>query len=233
MFKAIASKMNPRSTVLGALSVVLSLSLACSMSMQYGHADVPIAATAEEVQPLVAGDAAPRFEVRTVDNEPFVFEPRELERPAVIITFRGGWCPFCNMHLSELKDFVPEINAMGVDVLFLSGDRPELLFRSLERETQDDIAGLNYTILSDADAQAAIAFGIAFRASQGTIDRRSQKGQDIEGSSMLRHGVLPIPAVYAISTDGMIEFAFAEPNYRVRIPSDELMAVVRELAAAN
>ena len=181
--------MNPRAFVGASLLTVMIVSLACSMSLQYGHADVPIAATADEIQPLAAGDRAPQFTLRTVDNEEFVFNPRELDRPAVIITFRGGWCPYCNMHLSELRHVVDEIDTLGVDVLFLSGDRPQLLYESLERETQDDIAGLGYTIYSDADAQAAIALGIAFRASQRTIDGRRAKGQDIEESSMLLHSV--------------------------------------------
>ena len=231
MRQSISNRFNSRSTLLGTLGAVMALSLVCSMSLKYGHADAPIAASAEETQPLAAGDPAPRFEVRTVDNQPFVFEPRSLERPAVIITFRGGWCPYCNMHLSELRHVLAEVSALGVDVLFLSGDRPELLYSSLERETQDDIAALDYTILSDADAQAAIAFGIAFRAAQRTIDRRKEKGQDIEDSSMLRHGVLPVPAVYAIGRDGMIAFRFVDPDYKVRLPADELLAVARELAA--
>ncbi len=231
MWKAFSTRFNSRSTLLGTLGTVMVLSLVCSMSLKYGHADAPIAASADEITPLEAGDAAPRFEVRTVDDEPFVFEPRSLERPAVIITFRGGWCPYCNMHLSELRNVLGEIEELGVDVLFLSGDRPELLYSSLERETQDDVAALNYTILSDADAQAAIAFGIAFRAAQRTIDRRKEKGQDIEDSSMLRHGVLPVPAVYAIGRDGMIAFHFVDPDYKVRLPADDLLAVARKLAA--
>ena len=124
---------------------------------------------------------------------------------------------------------MPQISAKGVDVLFLSGDRPDQLYATLERETRDDIDGLEYTILSDADAQAAIALGIAFRASQRTIDRRREKGQDVDDSSMTRHGVLPVPAVYAVGTDGVIAFAFAEPDYKVRLPADELLAVAGEL----
>lgn len=231
MSQYIKNRFNSRTTVAGVLSLVLLMSLACSMSMRSGHADVPIADSAGQAQPLQAGQDAPRFVVRTVDNVPYSFDPRALERPVVLITFRGGWCPFCNMHLSELKDVVAEIDAQGVEVLFLSGDRPDLLYQSLSRETQDDIAALNYTILSDADAQAAIALGIAFKASQRTIDRRYEKQQDIDDSSMLRHGVLPVPAVFAIGTDGVIAFTFAEPNYKVRLPADELLQVVRELAA--
>ena len=150
-----------------------------------------------------------------------------------MVTFRGGWCPFCNMHLSELKDVITEIDALGVDVLFLSGDRPDMLYKSLSRETQENIAGLDYQILSDADAQAAIAFGIAFKASQRTIDRRNQKGQDIEGSSMLRQGVLPVPSVFAIDRSGVIAFAYSNPDYKVRLPAEELLQVATEIAASK
>ena len=137
------------------------------------------------------------------------------------------------MYLSEMRHAIPEISAMGVDVLFLSGDRAELLYASLRRETQEDIAALEYTILSDADAQAAIALGIAFRASDRTMNRRAEKGDDIAGSSMARHGVLAVPAVFAIDRQGTIQFVYTNANYKVRLPADELMAAAREIAAAD
>ena len=230
MWKSIAIHLNSRATVSYALSAVLSLSLACSMSLQYGHADVAVAATAEDVKPLQVGQSAPRFVVQSVAGEAVEFDPRNLDKPVVLITFRGGWCPFCNMHLSELKDVMADIDALGVDLLFLSGDRPEMLYSSLQRETQDDIANLNYEILSDANGQAAIAFGIAFKVSQRTLDRRNEKGDDIEESSMTRHGILPVPSVFAIDKEGNIVFAYVNPNYRVRLPADELLDAVRQIA---
>jgi peroxiredoxin len=212
---------------------ILTISLVCSVAIQAGHADVPVADSADLIEPLGKGEPAPRFIVETVDGEAFDFDPQKLERPVVILTFRGGWCPFCNMYLSDMRHVIPEIRAMGVDVLFLSGDRSELLYDSLKMETQEDIADLDYTILSDADAQASIALGIAFKASQRTIDGRNKKNQDIEESSMMKHGVLPVPSVFAIDADGIIQFAYTNANYKVRLPADELMAVAREIAAAE
>ena len=213
--------------------VLLGMSLACSVAIQAGHADVPIAASADLIEPLGKGDRAPRFIVQTVGGEAFDFDPKNLKRPVVLLTFRGGWCPYCNMYLSEMRHTIPQIRELGVDVLFLSGDRSELLYESLKQETQEDIAGLDYTILSDADAQAAIALGIAFRASQRTIDGRKAKHQDIDGSSMLQHGVLPVPAVFAIDRQGEIQFAYTNADYKVRLPADELLAAAREIAAAE
>jgi peroxiredoxin len=229
MLKNLVASLNPQSTIVSVFSVVMLSSLVCSLSVQQCHAGEIIAESAEQTEPLRTGERAPSFVVRSADNEEFVFDPDSLERPVVLITFRGGWCPFCNMHLSELRTVVPAISAMGIDVLFLSGDRPDMLYTSLAADTQENIADLGYQIYSDADADAAIALGIAFKASDRTINRRIEKGQDIEDSSMLKHGVLPVPAVYAIDKSGLIRFDFVEPNYKVRLPAEELLAVSREL----
>lgn len=213
--------------------VLLSASLFSIISTQAGHADVAVAESADLIAPLAAGDTAPRFVVQTVAGEPFDFDPLKLERPVVLLTFRGGWCPYCNVYLKDMREVIPAIAEMGVDVLFLSGDRPALLYESLSRETQEEVAGLNYTILSDADAQAATSLGIAFKASDETINGRHRKGDDIEGSSMLNHGVLPVPAVFAINRSGVIRFAFTNADYKVRLPADDLLAVAREIAAAD
>ena len=188
-----------------------------------------VAPSAEQIDPVRTGQMAPGFTVRTVDDEPYVFDPQNLDAPTVIVTFRGGWCPYCNLHLSELRHAVPEIAAKGVNVLFLSGDRPELLYSSLERETREDIDGLDYTILSDAEINAAKALGIAFMADPGYIARREASG-DIDGSSMKNFGVLPVPAVYVIDRSGRVTFSFVEADYKVRLPAEDLLAAASEVA---
>lgn len=212
---------------------MLVASLVCSASLRYGHADSPVAATADAIQPLQAGEKAPHFVVRSPDGEVFDFDPRKLKRPAVVVMFRGGWCMYCNLHLSELRHVVPDIHESGVDVLFLSGDRPELLLESLSAETRQAIDGLDYRIYSDADANAAIAFGVAFRASDRTINRRHDKGDDILDSSMARHGVLPVPSVYAVDRKGDIAFAYNNADYKVRVPAEELLSIARRLGTST
>ena len=207
---------------------VLAVSLAYSLSIKEGHADVPVANEPGDIQPLKVGDNAPYFSVRDINGDTVEFDPKALERPAILITFRGGWCPYCNLHLSELRHVLPELEASDIDVLFLSGDRPEQLVASLRPETQTDVEELNYTLLSDADATAAIALGIAFRAT-ATGDKLRSLGRDIEGSSIDRHGVLPVPAVFAIAEDGRIAFAYTNPDHRVRLSAEELRGVAENL----
>jgi peroxiredoxin len=186
-------------------------------------------ASAEETTPLRTGDRAPAFTVRTVEDEPFEFDPDNLERPVILISFRGGWCPYCNMHLSELRTVIPELKGNGIDVLFLSNDRPELLYSSLKMETQEDIDGLDYVILSDANISAAMALGTAFRTDKGLTDYLDGKERDYEGSSIGIHNALAVPAVYVVDQSGEIVFDFINPNYKVRLPADELLETANNL----
>ena len=132
------------------------------------------------------------------------------------------------MHLSELRTVIPEISASGYDVLFLSNDRPEILYSGLKQETQADIDGLDYVILSDAEINAAMALGTAFRTSKGLTDYLDEKGRDYEGSSIGKHNALAVPAVYVISKSGDIVYDFVEADYKVRLPADKLLAAAKK-----
>lgn len=189
-----------------------------------------IAASADEIHPVQTGDMAPGFTVRTVDDEPYVFDPRNLDAPTILITFRGGWCPYCNMHLSELRNVIPELQVKGIDVLFLSGDRPELLYASLKQETQESIDGLGYTILSDANIQAALALGIAFRVEDESVARMEGRGTDLGDSSMANFRALSVPAVYMIDQSGKVVYSFVEADYKIRLPAEDLLKQAEALS---
>ena len=190
-----------------------------------------IAPSAEETSPLQAGEKALDFTVYRIDGSAYHFDADKLEKTTLIITFRGGWCPYCNTQLQELRNVLPEIRQMGVDILFLSGDRPEILYSNLKQETQEFIDGLDYTILSDADLDMGIAYGLAFRLPDETISRYQSRNYNLRESSIAKHKALAVPSVYVIRTNGEIAFAHADPNYRVRLPADDVKAAVQRVLA--
>lgn len=104
----------------------------------------PVPTDPSKVKPVQAGATAPRFDARTATGEPFHFEPKALQKPVVVIFYRGGWCPYCNAHPGELRKAESQLISMGYDVLFPSADRPKMLRQSLKEKD------LNYTLLSDA-----------------------------------------------------------------------------------
>ena len=198
------------------------LALTISLLLCTSAARAEIAASAEETSPLPAGAASPAFTARHADGSEFAFDPSALERPAMLIFYRGGWCPYCNAHLAELRHVVPELEQRGMDVYFLSADSPENLASALH----GDAEGLDYTLLSDARLSAAEAFGLAFRISDDYYRQAREYGLDLEEASGETHHALPIPAAYLIDSEGMIRFGHTNTDYTQRLSADELRAGV-------
>jgi peroxiredoxin len=191
---------------------------------------VPLAAPAgvpqdpAQVAPLVVGTTIPTVTVRSPDGADRTLGPASLERPTILIFYRGGWCPYCNTHLGELRKVESALIDLGYELLFLSADRPELLHSSL-REPD-----LNYTILSDSRMAAARAYGIAFRVDDATVVRYKGFGIDLEAASGETHHELPVPAVFIVDRNGVIRFVYANADYKVRIKPEVLLAEARRVA---
>ena len=182
---------------------------------------------ADDVRPLSVGAAAPEFTVRRPDGSDYRFEPAERSAPALLIFYRGGWCPYCNAHLAELRRVVPRLRSSGYDVLFLSADQPALLHSSLE----DDMP--EYTLLSDSRMQAARAFGVAFRVDDETYERYRGLGLDLEAASGETHHELPVPAVFLVDASGTVRYVHADPDYTVRLSAEELEGVLERTGIAG
>jgi len=180
-----------------------------------------IHASADQVQPLLAGMKAPAFNVRNVDGGVFEFTGEGMGKPVVLTFFRGGWCPYCNLHLSEMRLAEKQLAEMGFDIWFISIDKPELLLESLA----DPEVG--YTIYSDSSLDATRAFGLAFRVDDELNKRYLSYNIDLEKASGETHHVLPAPATYIIGNDGIINFAYINPDYKVRLHPDVLLAAAK------
>lgn len=180
-----------------------------------------------QVRPLTVGSDAPAFTVRRPTGEVLRFDPKSLERPTLLIFYRGGWCPYCNAHLGQLRTVQPTLLEMGYDVLFLSADRPERLIPSLKEKD------LPYTIVSDAEMNASRAFGIAFRVDDATVANYKKWNIDLEQASGQTHHELPVPAVFIVDRGGVIRFAHWNPDYKIRIDPQQLLTAARSALRAD
>ncbi len=140
----------------------------------------------------------------------------------VLVFYRGGWCPYCNTHLGELKAAETELRARGYEVLFLSADRPEILHSSLKDDIEREAAG--YTLLSDSGAAASRAFGVAFRVDAATVAKYKSFGLDLEQVAGNREHILPVPSVFVVDRGGVIRFAYYNADYTVRLSAEKLLA---------
>ncbi len=192
-----------------------------SVVVMAGESREDIHASADLVQPLLAGMKAPDFTVRDVDNQVFKFVAQAQDKPVVLTFFRGGWCPYCNLHLAELRLAEQQLKEMGFNIWFISIDKPELLLESLDDPNN------GYTVYSDSSLDATRAFGLAFHIDDEMNKRYLSFNIDLEKASGENHHVLPAPATYIIGTDGIINFAYINPDYKIRLHPDVLLAAAK------
>ncbi len=74
---------------------------------------------------------------------------------------------------------------------------------------------------------AAQAFRVAYQVDADTLSQLAKFGVDLEEASGEKHHILPVPAVFVAGTDGIIQFCYANPDYKVRIAPDLLLAAAR------
>ena len=207
------------SNLLRSVSISLMLFL---LSFTFSLHAQDIADKAEKVTPLLISSYIPDVNLRTVDGKKVDLREKVSERPTILIFYRGGWCPYCNQHLSDLQKIEDELYEIGYQILAISPDRPEKLRATLQNNA------LDYTLLSDSPMTASKAFGLAFKVDPETVERYKTIGIDLEEDSGYDHHLLPAPAVYIVDTSGQVKFIYVNPNYKERINGEVLLTAARE-----
>lgn len=179
------------------------------------------AETADKVTPLLISSEIPDVSLKNIEGETVSLRDKVYEQPTILVFYRGGWCPYCNRHLSELKKIEEDLYEIGYQILAISPDRPEKLKATLNENE------LGYTLLSDSPMKVTKAFGLAFKVDSKTVERYKSLGIDLEADSGYDHHLLPAPAVYIINTEGIVRFNYVNPNYRERINGDVLLSAAK------
>lgn len=200
--------------------VIIAITIGVVIGIQKLTAN-ELPASAEEIRPLLVGARVPEMVLTAADGGPFDLNKAISEKPTVLIYYRGGWCPYCNMQLNSLMEIEQDLIQMGYQIIAVSADRYEKVQDTIKKHNQ------NYTILSDNDMAGAKAFGIAFQVDEKTLSKYEEYGINLEDASGLKHHILPVPAVFIITTDGVIKFEYVNPDYKVRLDADVLLAAAR------
>lgn len=185
----------------------------------------PLAAVpseANEVNPVEVGSTAPNVTLTKADGTQVELHELVSENPAVLVFYRGGWCPYCNRHLAALGEIEGELSALGYRIHAISPDKPA---KVKEAAAETD---LSYTLYSDAPADAAKAFGLAFKVDAETYEKLIGYGIDLEAASGQEHHILPVPAVFLIGGEAKIDFRYYNPDYKERLSGEALLKAARE-----
>ena len=171
------------------------------------------------------GDRAPAIVLINAKGETVDVAALLKKGPVIVIFYRGGWCPYCNLELKAYQDVLPEIVAAGATLVAISPEKPDDTLSTAEKNA------LAFEVLSDVGQKVGRAFGLVYdftdelkTAYQGfKLDIPAHNGTPGEWA-------LPVSATYVIDRNGMIIYAYTDPDYRDRADPREVLKVLTKHA---
>jgi peroxiredoxin len=191
-----------------------------SVLAQSSHTQA-VPSNAEDVCPLKPGMNVPDIRLASVEGDMVSLPEVCAEQPTILIFYRGGWCPFCNVQLGQLQSREQDLRDLGYRIVGISPDTPQHLKESIGKHE------LAYSLLSDSDMEAAKRFGVAYQLDEVTVEKYKGYNLDIEAASGQTHHMLPVPAVFVLDRSGRIAYSYVNPDYKVRLDPAVLIAAAK------
>lgn len=168
------------------------------------------------------GDIAPDFSLNSASGLRISLQERLKYGPVVLIWYRGEWCPYCNIQLQEYQKYAAEFERAGATLIAISPQTPDHTLSTLKKND------LGFQVVSDPNHQVAERYGIAYRVP--TVVQKHFEGHiDLDEYSGEKSRRLPLTAAYVIDTDGMITYAFIDPDYKKRADPAVVLREVQKL----
>lgn len=178
-------------------------------------------ATGIETTALQIGAALPALTLPDAMGQPVGLQELNAAGPLVIVFYRGGWCPYCNLELREWQRLLPQLRERGATLVAISPQTPD---NSLSTAEKNELA---FPVLSDSSLAAARAFGIAFTMNLELVALYSQIGNDLPTVNGNGQWVLPLPATYLIDRNGVVVYAHVKADYRLRAEPQDVIDRLR------
>lgn len=186
-------------------------------------ATAELIASGQEGRVASIGDQAPGFNLPNAFGERVSLRQMLGKGPVVLSFYRGIWCPFCNLELRSLQQYVPQINALGGTLVAISGQTPDNSLSTVEKHQ------LSYEVLSDTWLAVASSYGLVFRLPrylQAAYEELRHPIPMFNGTGQQR---LPVPGTFVIDPGGVIRFAYANPDYRYRADPGSILVALKSL----
>ena len=173
---------------------------------------------------LKEGELAPDFTLPNVKGEQVSLQNVLKDGPVVLSFYRGGWCPYCNLELRYLQQFLPQFQAAGATLIAVSPQTPDASLSTAEKE------GLEFEVLSDVGNKVARSYGLVFKLPESLHAMYGNpEGINLAKDNGDKSFELPVPATYLLDTQGKVRYAFAHPDYTKRADPEAVLAALKEL----
>jgi peroxiredoxin len=144
---------------------------------------------------------------------------------AVVVFYRGAWCPYCNIALAAYQaHLLPQLAERGVQLIAISPQKPD---GSLTMQQKHDLA---FTVLSDPGNVIARHLGILTEPSEEARAAQLQLGLDLTTVNADGTVTLPMPATIILTGDHVVRWIDVHPDYSSRTEPWQILQALDEAA---
>ena len=142
-------------------------------------------------------------------------------RTAVLVFYRGAWCPFCNIALRAYQsELVPQLRERGSALIAVSPQSPDGTMTMQEKNS------LTFSVLSDGGNVLARAVGIVTTPSPAVREASLARGMDIALTNADGTPQIPMPTALILGEDHRVRWIDVHPDYTTRSEPAEILAAL-------
>lgn len=169
------------------------------------------------------GEKAPDFILPDVHGRGMKLSEKTATGPVVLIFYRGGWCPYCNIQLRALQRHMDTLRSLGASLVAISPQSPDNSLSTAEKHK------LEFDVLSDVGGRVAREYGLVFELSEPLREIYLKWDLDLTKWNGDGSWDLPVPATYVLDRQGIIRTAQVDSDYTRRMEPSDILAALKEL----
>lgn len=176
--------------------------------------------TSGAVPGIEIGQQAPSFTLPNAVGKPVSLDDRLADGPAVVVFYRGAWCPYCDLHLRALQDSLGDIEERGASLVAISPQGPDASLSFAERLT------LGFDVLSDLDQSVSTEWRLKFELPEALREVYRTMGMALDDHNADGSWNLPVPATFVLDRRGVVRARHVDPNYLKRMAPADVVAAL-------
>jgi len=169
------------------------------------------------------GEKAVDFKLTNALGRDVILFEELAKGPVVLVFYRGGWCPYCNLQLKAYQKILPEIQAIGAQLIAISPQKPDHSLSLQEKE------GLEFQVLSDPNGLVTAKYNLLFDVPRGVRELMEGIGVNLAEYNNTSKWVLPVPATFMIDESAIIRSSYVNPNFMQRQSPEEILRELKKL----
>jgi peroxiredoxin len=173
---------------------------------------------------LAVGSQLVDVDLLDVDGLPTTLFQSLGDKTAVVVLYRGEWCPYCSIALRTYQaDLVPALEQLEAHLVALSPQRPDGSLSTKEKN------GLSFTVLSDPGNQLAHQLGVVTAPSPEALEAQRSHGLDLAERNADGTVGLPMPTVLVVDTNRVVRWIAVHPDYTTRSEPNDIIDALEAL----